>query len=384
MLSPATRLSLLSAVVFLCPAIYIPFWPVFLTSRGFDPMLIGLAMAIGNGVRGVVMPLVGAAADRHGRMFLPMALTTIAVVITLGLFSWVYGVVALLILSGIMNAAWGPIVPLSDVWILRVAKHDPSVTYGAVRLWGSIAFLVTGPVAGWWLTGRDPDWIVWLCVATVALILPIAWLQPDPPSQPRQIALRATAQLIRHPPLAWMFVTCGLAQGTHMMLYGFSTLMWVERGFSAAWIGGFWAVGVLAEILLFWRGRALMTRLGPARLLQIAGVAGIVRWLLLPLATDPIAIVALQLLHAFTFGAAHVAAIEVLRLTAPPDRAATAGTLYAALPISIGGGLVALASGHLYGAFGPEAFWAMAAMSLATALVARFGLARTTLAPPTV
>ena len=72
---------------------------------------------------------------------------------------------------------------------------------------------------------------------------------------------------------------------------------------------------MLAEIVLFWHGRWLLARLGPAGLLALGGAAGILRWSVTGLASWLPAIVALQLLHAFTFGAGHLGAMHFLYAT---------------------------------------------------------------------
>ncbi|MDX2104206.1 MAG: MFS transporter [Alphaproteobacteria bacterium] len=382
-LGNSVRLSLLSAAIFVSPAVFIPFWPVFLDHRGFDATMIGGAFAIGNFVRALLMPAAGVLADRFGRLRLPLAVICASAILSLLGFGLVEGLLATLILIGIMNAMWGPIIPLSDVLTLRVAATDATVDYGRVRLWGSIAFLATGPLAGWFLTRTAPDAIPVLCAAGIALVLPILLLVPDPPAPRRSGSLVAAAKAVfGHPPLAWMFLVAGLAQGSHMMLYGFGSLTWSQAGLSSVTIGALWAVGVAAEIVLFWVGRPILRRLGPVVLFQWAGLAALVRWSLFPLVTDPALLVVLQVLHAGTFGASHLAAIEVLRAASPPDRAASAATLYAAVPIAFGGGLLALGSGWLFEWAGPHAFWAMAVLGAVTVVSARYGLGSTQLTPP--
>ena len=42
-----------------------------------------------------------------------------------------------------------------------------------------------------------------------------------------------------------------LLQASHAVYYGFSTLDWLGKGFGGTAIGALWALGVLAEIVLF-------------------------------------------------------------------------------------------------------------------------------------
>jgi MFS transporter, PPP family, 3-phenylpropionic acid transporter len=142
-------------------------------------------------------------------------------------------------------------------------------------------------------------------------------------------------------------------------------LYWRSLDFSEPTIGWLWAEGVLAEILLFWQGRRLLARLGPIGLMVLGGVAGILRWSLAGALTWLPFIAAIQLLHAFTFGASHLGAMHFLSRTVPPSAAAGAQSLYAALSSGLGSGLVMVIAGALYSTFGGGAYSFMAVLSAA-------------------
>ena len=76
-------------------------------------------------------------------------------------------------------------------------------------------------------------------------------------------------------------------------------------------------------------------------------------------------IAALQLLHAFTFGASHLGAMHFLARSGAASAAASAQSLYAAVSSGLGSGLVMLVAGALYAAYGGGAISFMAALSAA-------------------
>ncbi|MFX8988292.1 MFS transporter, partial [Acinetobacter baumannii] len=45
--------------------------------------------------------------------------------------------------------------------------------------------------------------------------------------------------------------SAAIMQASHAMVYSFSSLYWQARGFSGGEVGAFWAIGVVAEILMF-------------------------------------------------------------------------------------------------------------------------------------
>jgi PPP family 3-phenylpropionic acid transporter len=73
----------------------------------------------------------------------------------------------------------------------------------------------------------------------------------------------------------------------------------------------------------------------------------------------------LQLLHALTFGASHLGAMHFMARLVPPGAAASAQSLYSALSAGFGSGLVMLAAGSLYAAYGGAAYPFMALLSAA-------------------
>jgi PPP family 3-phenylpropionic acid transporter len=110
--------------------------------------------------------------------------------------------------------------------------------------------------------------------------------------------------------------------------------------------------------------------LGPVWLLVLAGIAGMVRWTIAAVSTDLVVLGLIQVLHAMTFGATHLAAMYYLMREVPAGLAATAQGLYGAVAWGAAFGLAMLASGALYAAYGGGAFFVMAGMCLAGTILA--------------
>ena len=91
--------------------------------------------------------------------------------------------------------------------------------------------------------------------------------------------------------------------------------------------------------------------------------------------TDLFPLAIAQALHALTFGAAHLGAMQLLTRTAPAALAATAQGLYAAISGGLFMGLAAVLSGHLFETGALHTFGAMAVLS-ALALLGLTLLAR--------
>ena len=146
-------------------------------------------------------------------------------------------------------------------------------------------------------------------------------------------------------------------------------LFWRSQGYSDTVIGLLIAEGIVAEILLFARGRRLVERLGPAGLTACAAAASVLRWSVTAMAPPLPVLAAVQLLHAATFAMQHLSAMLVLSRFVPPERAATAQALHAALGYGAPTGLMMLLSGWLYARDGGLVFLAMAVVGGSAAVL---------------
>ena len=134
------------------------------------------------------------------------------------------------------------------------------------------------------------------------------------------------------------------------------------RGSPTGTIGLLIAEGIIAEVALFAWGRRLVERLGPAGLTACAAAASVLRWSVTAAAPPLPVLAGVQLLHAATFAMQHLSAMLVLSRVVPPERAATAQALHAALGMGAPTGLMMLVSGWVYARWGGAVFLVMAAM----------------------
>lgn len=372
MLSSSTsqRISAFYAASFVPYGIQLPFFPLVLAARGLDETAIAIVVAVPMVLRVSVASLLGVLADRIGdrrravMLYSAATLLGALALVPAGSF-W-----TLLLATVAMTLPWTGILPVSDALATSVARRGEGV-YGAMRVWGSIGFVVTNLAAGAVAArGGAEAVLIFLLIGFAGQLVASLLLPSAPADTPRRTGARAAfVGLMRDRRLMAILAGAALLQASHAMLYGFASLYWASLGFSGGTIGALWAVGVLGEILLFTFSAPVLARVGAHGLLA-AGVGGaIVRWSLFPMldgAAGPW--FALQLLHAATFAATHLGAIHVLTHAVDERRAATAQGLM----VSINGLAMAaatLASGPLYRIHGAGGFAAMAAIAAAGGIV---------------
>ena len=357
------RISLHYAALFLVPGVYLPFFAAWLESRGLHPTEISIMLAVGILMRLVAGPAAAHAVDRSGRRKLAILLLVWVSIASFALLGWVEGFTVMLLVWVVHSAAWAPITPFSDnIALLAATQHQ--LNYGRMRLWGSVSFLLAAYLSGLWLKGRDEDWIFILLLVGYAVLVGGAHLLPDlrlPLGRPRAGA--PALQLLRQRRFLLFVGATACLQASHAAFYTFGTLHWRSMGHSDAAIGWLWAEGVLAEIVLFAFAQQLPVRLGGTGLLLIAAIGGLLRWSITAGAEDYTLLVILQLLHAATFGAAHLGAMRLLSDGCSPGTSATAQTLYVAAN-SMMLALATLAVGPIFAAGDGAIYWAMTLLSL--------------------
>jgi len=360
----ATRLALYFFAIFLFVGVMLPYWPVYLESRGLSPEAIGLVTAIQFWIKVGGNPLVAGLADRHGSLRTPIILLSLAAAAAYLAFEAVDGLIAMVLVAALFGFTGSPLMLLGDSLTLRAIGTYRAVRhldYGRLRLWGSISFILALMVVGEVIETQPAVWILYLIVgallATGLTGIALPDLRPDRPARRGSIL-----DLVRQPAFQLFLLTASLSNASHAVYYGFSAIHWRDAGLDGLAIGLLWAEGVVAEILLFAFGRRLADRLGAARLFALAGLGGILRWSVLAVTTDPAALASVQWLHGLTFGALHLGTIRFLDAAVPTRVMATAQSLYSAVPMGISVGLAMLWAGNLYAGFGSGAFFAMAGL----------------------
>jgi PPP family 3-phenylpropionic acid transporter len=163
------------------------------------------------------------------------------------------------------------------------------------------------------------------------------------------------------PPFLLFVLSVGLIQGSHAAYYSFSILDWTALGYSATTVGFLWAAGVVAEIFLLTQVRGLVKRWGAVTLIVIGGVGAAIRWTLTGLAPPLPLLFAVQTLHALSFAAAYLGAVEYIDRTLPKRLTNTAMTLMSTTGVGAITGVATVACGYLYDAQGPGAIYALVA-----------------------
>lgn len=367
---PYPWLALFLASLYFVLGAYGPFWALWLASIGLSAEQIGLLIGLGLAVRFpgnlLIMSRISGA---EGLLPMCRRLALLSLLSFAG-FYVLRDFSALLLLTLVANFIYPTLIPLSDALSARMMLQV-QLDYGKVRLWGSLAFVTATVLVGAVVQQGGADWILHIMVLGLLLPCVLSWvpLVPAPEALAEGPSRVSYWSLLRQRDFQRFLLIVSLLLGSHAAYNGFSTLYWQSQGYDASTIGYLWAVGVVAEILMFAFSRRLLGHMSPQQLLLIAAGACVLRWLTLGLTTALPWLLLVQSLHAVTFCFTHLAAMRHLTLALPREQVIPAQTLYAALPGVVMAGLTVL-TGTLYTEFAGGIFLVMALIA-APALLLR-------------
>jgi PPP family 3-phenylpropionic acid transporter len=360
----ASRLAFFYAALFIGFGLHQPFFPVWLKAKGLADGQIGIVLAGGQLIRLIATPVVTYLADKAGILSYAIVIcccATAVAFIGVGLADSFAMILIGVVITGLV---WSPLVPLVDAYGLAgVAKR--TLDYGRIRVWGSIAFMVTNIVGGLALTLVAPEWIVWMIWASM-IPLVVASLMLVHDRRDRSVAPSGPGFFNQR--FVLIMIAAALLQASHAVYYGFASIHWKALGYSGFTVGMLWAIAVLAEIAMFWVATRFTRDWRPTTFLLIGGAGGLLRWVLMAL-DPPLWINApLQLLHAAGFGLVHLGTMSYLAARLPAhQRASGQGTV----SVAIGGAMAlsTLIAGYLYARVGASAYLAMGSLCAAGLLV---------------
>lgn len=345
--------------------LFAPYFGLFLQSAGQGAFEIGVLLSLMALARVVAPHGWALLADRMGRRLRLLRVTLALSALCAAGFLAAEGFWALffvVLALGMVSSASMPLI--EAVTLARLDGHMSR--YGAIRVWGSVGF-VLAVLGGGWALDRIPIGVLpWLFVAailaTLAATATIVEARVPPSRQPAPLS-----PVVRRREVAALLLGCFLMCVAHGPLYSFFSIYADQAGYDKTTIGVLWTVGVVAEIAVFATLPRWLSRVTVERVLALSFAAAVLRFLVIAWGIEHVALVALaQVLHGATFGSYHIAALAIVQRWFEGARLVRGQALYTALSYGAGGFVGSVASGALWDRVGPA--WTFTAGAAAAAL----------------
>lgn len=325
-----------------------PYWGLYLQNLEFKPHQIGALIAVPMLTKLIAPNLWSLLSDRIGRRMLVIRLGSLGACLAfIGVF-FLRDYFALMAVVALYSIFWNAVLPQFESMTLSFLG-DKVHHYSRVRLWGSIGFIVSVILLGWWFDLWGVEWLPTFLFIFLLGIFVFACTLPAIPSEKHESHWQDFLADLKQNRSYVFFIVLFFLQFSHGAYYGFYSIYMESFGYSKTVIGLLWALGVLSEIIIFIYVPQIFRAASAYSLLSFTLLMSVLRWLLTAYFPENVALVLFaQCIHALSFGMAHALAIRFIKQTFQDSAQGQAQALYSAFSFGGGAAIGAYVSGLLW------------------------------------
>lgn len=360
--SSLASLKLYNFFIYGAISIFAGFLQLYLQEIGMTKLEIGSLMAIGPFVSLFANPFWGYWSDksRNIRIVL-MIMMGGTFVLAQGVFyaptyAWIYA--AMIIFYFFQSPLFAQTNSLILGYIDGTGKK-----FGTFRLWGSLGWALTAAAAGPVIDryGVSSVSIIFACMITTAFVLSVFLPRQPIASDTPVITFRRFGKVMFNP-YFMIFIGLGvLVSVPNAMNSTFMSLYIVEMGGDKQMVG--WAIftSSILEVGVF----LLLDRLLKRKMSMLLGSLIVVsllfalRWQLMALASNPLEVVFIQLMHSVTFGGYFYVGTQLTMLFIPRPYRSSGQAVYTMAWGGLSGVIAGLFGGWLFQSFGAEVMYSI-------------------------
>lgn len=358
--SSFSQLKLYNFFVYGAIAVFTSFFQIYLQDIGLTKIEIGSLMAIGPFVSLFANPFWGYMSDRTQNI------RKTVLIMVAGTLLFVQAVFLVQSYSLIFTAMvfyyffQSPLFAQTNSMILTYIDGT-DYKFGSFRLWGSMGWAFTAILAGPIMDrlGDSQMSLVFSVLLIIAfgfaLLLPRLQRSSDAPI----VTMRGFSQVILNPYFMTFVILGILVSIPNAMNSSFISLYITELGGSKQMVGLAVFMSSILEIVVFLLFDRFLKRKMTIMLacLTIVSLLFVLRWELMALATTPMQIAFIQLLHSVTFGGYFYVGTQLTMLFIPKPYRSSGQALYTLSWSGISGVIAGIFGGFMFQNFGASVMY---------------------------
>lgn len=294
--------------------IFLPFFNLYCYHLGFSGFQIGALFSVQTGATVIFPILWGALADRFNARKPIFVLCNFIGAVTWAFFLLTTDFFPMLIITVFYAVFRAPVISFMEAFSMDILGREKT-SYGKVRAWGTASFVAVVILMGRLTHIYSVNIIIPLILGGLllqsfgSLVMPP--VRHERPEKKPPVSALAKKNIV-------IFLVCGfLMLVSHGTYYGFFSIHLENMGFDTTFIGFAWALASIAEITVMIGSTRLFGRFSLENVLVFSFFVASVRWIMLFFASSAPAVLLSQLLHAFTYGAFHMASILYIDRVSP-------------------------------------------------------------------
>ena len=265
--------------------IFLPYFNLYCYHLGFSGLQIGILSAL-RSMAMVLFPLIwGSLADRfqlRKPIYILCAFLSTSIWL---LYLFFVDFWPMLIITAFYGIFYAPIISFLEAVTMDVLGKEKK-SYGRIRAWGSISFIVMVLVLGKIIDLYSVEIIVILILAGSLMLSVISTKIPGIQIAKKKRLSKAAKSLLERRVLLFLFCAF-LMLVSHGAYYGFFSIHLKNLGYGSAFIGLTWALASTAEILVMIRSGQLFNRFSIEAVLIFSFMVAALRWFILSFALSP-------------------------------------------------------------------------------------------------
>ncbi len=288
--------------------VFLPYFNLYCYKLGFTGFQIGVISASRSVVMVLSPLLLSALADRfQARKSIYLSCHFISAAIWC-IYLFTSDFWPMLAVTVCYTIFYSPIISFLEAFTIDILGSMKK-SYGSIRVWGTIAFIVTVFLLGKVLDIYPIRIILSLILAGSVIQAAFAFKIPEIKPKNSKSFLSEAKFLFKKKRVIFFLSSAFLMLVSHGAYYGFFSIHLENLGYDRTFIGTAWAVASIAEMLVMINSDRIFKRFSTETVITVAFITATVRWLTLSLVESPALILISQTTHALTYGAFHISSI---------------------------------------------------------------------------
>ncbi|MCF8070639.1 MAG: MFS transporter [Desulfobacterales bacterium] len=345
--------------------IFLPYFNLYCYHLNFNGMQIGILSAIRSGTL-VIFPVIwGILADRFSTRRPMYIVCNIVGAVLWSLFLFTDNFNAMMIIMLVHGFFYAPIIAFLEASTMDVLESKEKGSYGSIRAWGSISFIIIVMVMGKAIDFFSVK-IILIAILILSLIYSIISFGLPEKRTIYQAGKRYGAGVILNTGTIIFLISAFLMLVSHGGYYAFFSIHLERLGYENTFIGLTWAVASTAEIIAMLKSESIFKRCSLEHVMLFSFTVAAFRWILLIFIQSPAAILLSQVLHAMTYGTFHMASVIYMDRLMPAEAKNLGQSINNSLTYGFGLMVGFFISGYLFEQFGISVMFMAGAIIAAT------------------